>query len=701
MPNLNEKLEWTDVDQRAVDTARILAADAVEKVGSGHPGTAMSLAPVAYLLFQKIMNQDPGDDRWQGRDRFILSPGHTSLTLYTQLFLGGYGLEMGDLESLRTWGALTPGHPEYKHTKGVEITTGPLGQGLASAVGFAYAQRYMRGLFDPKTPAGQSPFDHHVFCIASEGDVQEGVTAEACALAGHQQLGSLIVVWDRNHISIEEDTDVAFTEDVPARFASYGWDVQSVDWTRTGNYVEDVAELYAAIERAKAVTDKPSFIELRTIIGYPAPNKQNTGAVHGAKLGAEEVAATKELLGFDPAKSFFIDQQVLDHTRTLRERGAKAHEAWDQKMTAWRAANPEAAELYDRLIAGQLPADYREAFPVFEAGSSLATRAASGKVINAIAGTFPELWGGSADLAGSNLTTITGADSFNPVARTTDDWTGNPYGRVLHFGIREQAAAAIVNGIVLSSPTRAFSGTFFVFSDYQRPAVRLSALMGIPALYVWTHDSIGVGEDGPTHQPIEHLSSLRAIPGFDVVRPADANETAVAWRTVLERQERPAGLVLSRQNLPVWTREDVPGEGEKYASAEGAARGGYVMADTEGTPDVIIIATGSEVEVAIEARQQLAQQGVFARVVSMPCREWFDEQSEQYRESVLPSSVAARVSVEAGVAMSWHDLLGSAGRAVSIEHFGASADAKTLYREFGITPQAVVAAAQESIKAAQ
>ena len=701
MPNLNEKLEWTDVDQRAVDTARILAADAVEKVGSGHPGTAMSLAPVAYLLFQKIMNQDPGDDRWQGRDRFILSPGHTSLTLYTQLFLGGYGLEMGDLESLRTWGALTPGHPEYKHTKGVEITTGPLGQGLASAVGFAYAQRYMRGLFDPKTPAGQSPFDHHVFCIASEGDVQEGVTAEACALAGHQQLGSLIVVWDRNHISIEEDTDVAFTEDVPARFASYGWDVQSVDWTRTGNYVEDVAELYAAIERAKAVTDKPSFIELRTIIGYPAPNKQNTGAVHGAKLGAEEVAATKELLGFDPAKSFFIDQQVLDHTRALRERGAKAHEAWDQKMAAWRAANPEAAKLYDRLIAGQLPADYREAFPVFEAGSSLATRAASGKVINAIAGTFPELWGGSADLAGSNLTTITGADSFNPVARTTDDWTGNPYGRVLHFGIREQAAAAIVNGIVLSSPTRAFSGTFFVFSDYQRPAVRLSALMGIPALYVWTHDSIGVGEDGPTHQPIEHLSSLRAIPGFDVVRPADANETAVAWRTVLERQERPAGLVLSRQNLPVWTREDVPGEGEKYASAEGAARGGYVMADTEGTPDVIIIATGSEVEVAIEARQQLAQQGVFARVVSMPCREWFDEQSEQYRESVLPSSVAARVSVEAGVAMSWHDLLGSAGRAVSIEHFGASADAKTLYREFGITPQAVVAAAQESIKAAQ
>ena len=701
--NPNEKFEWTEVDQRAVDTARLLAADAVEKVGSGHPGTAMSLAPVAYLLFQKVMNQDPNDDRWEGRDRFILSPGHTSLTLYTQLFMGGYGLEMEDLESLRTWDALTPGHPEYKHTKGVEITTGPLGQGLASAVGFAYAQRYMRGLFDPESPVGASPFDHYVYCIASEGDVQEGVTAEASALAGHQELGNLIVLWDRNHISIEEDTDVAFTEDVPARYRAYGWDVQRVDWTKTGNYVEDVQELYNAIERAKTVTDKPSFIEVRTIIGYPAPNKQNTGSVHGSKLGAEEIVETKKVLGFDPEKSFFIEDEVLAHTRKLRERGAAAHKVWNEKFEAWAQANPERAKLYNRLVSGEMPVDYKAAFPVFEPGTSLATRAASGKVINAIADTFPELWGGSADLAGSNLTTINNAESFNPVSHSTEDWTGNPYGRVLHFGIREQGAAAIVNGIVLSSPTRAFSGTFFVFSDYQRPAVRLSALMGVPALYIWTHDSIGVGEDGPTHQPIEHLSSLRAIPGFDVVRPADANETAVAWRTILEKKDRPAGLVLSRQNLPVWAREDIHSdtEGEKFASAEGTACGGYVMADTEGTPDVILIATGSEVEIALGARHKLSEKGIAARVVSMPSREWFNEQSNEYRESVLPSSVAARVSVEAGLGMSWYDLLGSAGRAVSIEHFGASADAKTLYREFGITPEAVVTAAEESIAAAK
>ena len=701
MTNPNEKFEWTEVDQRAVDTARLLAADAVEKVGSGHPGTAMSLAPVAYLLFQKVMNQDPNDDRWEGRDRFILSPGHTSLTLYTQLFMGGYGLEMEDLESLRTWDALTPGHPEYKHTKGVEITTGPLGQGLASAVGFAYAQRYMRGLFDPESPVGASPFDHYVYCIASEGDVQEGVTAEASALAGHQELGNLIVLWDRNHISIEEDTDVAFTEDVPARYRAYGWDVQRVDWAKTGDYVEDVQELYNAIERAKAVTDKPSFIEVRTIIGYPAPNKQNTGAVHGSKLGAEEIVETKKVLGFDPEKSFFIEDEVLAHTRELRERGAAAHKVWNKKFEAWAQANPERAKLYNRLVSGEMPVDYKAAFPVFEPGTSLATRAASGKVINAIADTFPELWGGSADLAGSNLTTINNAKSFNPVSHSTEDWTGSPYGRVLHFGIREQGAAAIVNGIVLSSPTRAFSGTFFVFSDYQRPAVRLSALMGVPALYIWTHDSIGVGEDGPTHQPIEHLSSLRAIPGFDVVRPADANETAVAWRTILEKKDHPAGLVLSRQNLPVWAREDIHSDtgGEKFASAEGTARGGYVMADTEGTPDVILIATGSEVEIALEARHKLSEKGIAARVVSMPSREWFNEQSNEYRESVLPSSVAARVSVEAGLGMSWYDLLGSAGRAVSIEHFGASADAKTLYREFGITPEAVVTAAEESIAA--
>ena len=691
-----ENFQWTETDQRAVDTARILAADAVEKVGSGHPGTAMSLAPVAYLLFQKVMNQDPSDDRWEGRDRFILSPGHTSLTLYTQLFLGGYGLEMSDLEALRTWGALTPGHPEYKHTKGVEITTGPLGQGLASAVGFAYAQRRMRGMFDPEAAPGTSPFDHHVYVIASEGDVQEGVTAEACALAGHQELGNLIVVWDRNHISIEEDTDVAFTEDVAKRYESYGWDVQRVDWTRTGDYVEDVAELYAAIERAKAVTDKPSFIELRTIIGYPAPTKQNTGAVHGSKLGAEEVAATKELLGFDPAKSFFIEENVLAHTRQLVERGADAHKAWDEKFEAWAKANPERAELYKRLVAGELPADYKAAFPVFEAGTSVATRAASGTVINAIADTFPELWGGSADLAGSNLTTIKGADSFNPASRSTEDWTGNPYGRVLHFGIREQAAAAIVNGIVLSSPTRAFSGTFFVFSDYQRPAVRLSALMGVPALYVWTHDSIGVGEDGPTHQPIEHLASYRAIPNFAVVRPADAAETAASWKAILE-QSHPAAIILSRQNLPNPAR----GEGTGLATTEDLARGAYVLADTEGTPDVILLASGSEVSVALEAREALAADGIAARVVSVPCLDWFEAQDREYRDSVLPPSVRARVSVEAGIALPWYRWIGDAGRAVSIEHFGASAPGELLFKEYGIDAEHVAAAAKESIEAAR
>ena len=696
--------EWTDKDQRAVDTARLLAADAVEKVGSGHPGTAMSLAPVAYLLFQKVMKQDPNDDRWEGRDRFILSPGHTSLTLYSQLFLGGYGLELDDMKSLRTWGALTPGHPEYKHTKGVEITTGPLGQGLASAVGFAYAQRYMRGMFDPNAPEGTSPFDHHVYVIASEGDVQEGVTAEASALAGHQELGNLIVIWDRNHISIEEDTDVAFTEDIPARYRSYGWDVQSVDWTKTGEYVEDVTELYEAIERAKAVKDKPSFIELRTIIGYPAPSKQNTGAVHGSKLGAEEIAATKKLLNFDPESSFIVEADILEHTRQLASRGAAEHAAWDEKFAAWAAANPEQAALYARLVAGELPEDYQVSFPVFEPGTSIATRAASGQVINAIAGTFPELWGGSADLAGSNLTTIKGAKSFNPASRTTKDWSADPYGRVLHFGIREQAAAAIVNGIVLSSPTRAFSGTFFVFSDYQRPAVRLSALMGVPALYVWTHDSIGVGEDGPTHQPIEHLTSLRAIPGFDVVRPADANETSIAWRTIMERGDKPAGLVLSRQNLPVWNRVDIDSEteGERFASAEGVARGAYVLADApEGLSlDVVLLATGSEVEIAVAAREALREQGVGARVVSVPSREWFAEQDASYRQSVIPAEVKARVAVEAGSAMSWYDLLGDAGRAVAIDHFGASASAATLYREFGITAEAVVDAALESIKAA-
>ncbi|WP_047690215.1 transketolase [Kocuria sp. ZOR0020] len=696
----SEQLTWTDLDRRAVDTVRVLAADAVEKVGSGHPGTAMSLAPAAYLLFQKVMRHDPSDDRWTGRDRFILSPGHTSLTLYLQLFLGGFGLEMEDIESLRTWGAKTPGHPEYRHTKGVEITTGPLGQGLASAVGFAYGQRYTRGLFDPEAAQGESPFDHHIYVIASDGDLQEGVTSEASSLAGHQELGNLVVIYDQNQISIEDDTDVAFTEDVAMRYESYGWHVQTVDWTNGGGeYQENVQALFDAIKAAEAETSKPSLINLRTIIGWPAPNKQNTGGIHGSKLGAEELAATKEVLGFDPEQHFVIDDDVLAHTRELLQRGADDRKAWEETFQAWREANPERAKLYDRLRDGELPQGYADAFPVFEAGKDVATRSASGKVINAIADTFPELWGGSADLAGSNNTTIESAASFIPSEHSTAKWTGNPYGRVLHFGIREHAAASIVNGITMSSQTRAFSGTFLIFSDYQRPAVRLGALMKVPSIHVWTHDSIGLGEDGPTHQPVEQLSSLRAIPGFDVVRPADANEVSVAWRTVLENRERPAGLALTRQNVPTFLREGMEGDGEKLASAEGVARGGYVLADTDGTPDVILIGTGSEVQLALEARESLAAEGIKGRVVSMPCREWFDNQDADYRESVIPSAVQARVSVEAGIAMSWNDILGSYGRAVSLEHFGESAAYEKLYQEFGITAKDVASKAHESIDA--
>lgn len=703
MPNLDQPLNWTEQDARAVDTARVLAADAVQKVGNGHPGTAMSLAPVAYMLFQKVMRHDPSDDRWTGRDRFILSPGHTSLTLYLQLFFSGYGLEMEDLESLRTWGSKVPGHPEYRHTTGVEITTGPLGQGLASSVGFGYAQRYTRGLFDADAPAGESPFDHNIFVIASDGDLEEGITSEASSLAGTQQLGNLVVIYDDNKISIEDDTNVAFNEDVLARYAAYGWDTARVDWRNGGEYKEDVEALYDAVVAATKVKDKPSIIALSTIIGWPSPTKQNTGGVHGSALGAEEVAATKKILGFDPEKSFQIEPEILAHVREVAERGKQERAEWEKSFQAWREANPEKAELYDRIKNEELPENYAAAFPTFPAGKAVASRKASGEVINAIAGTFPELWGGSADLAGSNNTTIEGADSFIPQSRSTAKWKGSPYGRVLHFGIREHAAAAIVNGIVMSSQTRAFSGTFLIFSDYQRPAVRLGALMKVPSIYVWTHDSIGLGEDGPTHQPVEQLSALRAIPGLDVVRPADANETAVAWRTILENHEHPAGLALTRQDLPTVPREDLHPEydGEKFASAEGVARGGYVLADTEGTPDVVLIGTGSEVQLALEAREQLAAKGVAARVVSMPCREWFDAQDEQYRDSVIPKAVKARVSVEAGIRMSWNDLLGDAGRAVSLEHFGESADYQTLYREFGITSEAVAQAAEESIAAAR
>ncbi|ART67752.1 transketolase [Mycobacterium dioxanotrophicus] len=698
-------LNWTAEDQRAVDTVRVLAADAVEKVGNGHPGTAMSLAPAAYLLFQKLMRHDPSDAEWLGRDRFILSPGHSSLTLYIQLFLAGYGLELEDLQSFRTWGSLTPGHPEYKHTKGVEITTGPLGQGLASSVGFAYSQRRLRGLLDPEAAPGTSPFDHTIWVIASDGDLQEGVTSEASSLAGHQELGNLVVVYDENHISIEDDTDISFTEDVLKRYESYGWHVQRVDWTRTGEYKEDVEELHAALLAAKAETSKPSIISLRTIIGYPAPKKQNTGKIHGSALGAEEVAAVKEVLGFDPAKSFEVEPAILAHARAAVDRGAAARREWDQAFKSWQAANPEAAALLQRIEAKQLPDGVDAVLPTFEAGKDVSTRAASGKVLNALGPVLPELWGGSADLAESNNTTIEGSPSFIPESRSTNAWKGNPYGRVLHFGIREHAAASIVNGISLHGPTRAFSGTFLIFSDYQRPAIRLSALMGVPSVYVWSHDSIGLGEDGPTHQPVEQLSTLRAIPGLDVVRPGDANEVGVAWKTILENHENPAGIVLTRQNIPTFARGEGAAEGDTFASAAGVAKGGYVLAEAskDGATvpaQVILIATGSEVHLAVQAREALQAEGIATRVVSMPCVEWFNKQDAAYRESVLPAAVTARVSVEAGLALGWKELVGDAGRSVSLEHFGASADYKRLFQEFGITTEAVVAAAKDSIAAA-
>ncbi|MES2169849.1 MAG: transketolase [Actinomycetota bacterium] len=693
--------QWDPIDEKAVDTARVLAADAVEKVGNGHPGTAMSLAPVAYLLFQKIMRRDPGDNRWVGRDRFILSVGHSSLTQYIQLYYGGYGLELKDLEELRTWGSKTPGHPEYGHTDGVEITTGPLGQGISSSVGFAYASRYERGLFDPDADPGESPFDHFVYVIAGDGDMEEGVTSEASSLAGHQQLGNLVVIYDSNQISIEDDTNIAFTEDVKARYEAYHWHVQVVDWKKTGEYVEDVAALNDAIEAAKAVTDKPSLIILKTIIGWPSPHKQNSGKIHGSALGADELKAVKEVLGFDPDKNFVVAPEVLSHTRKAVERGAAAHAEWQQAFDAWAAANPDRKKLFDRLQAGEVPEGLESALPAFEPGKDVSTRAASGKSINAIAPIMPELWGGSADLAESNLTTIESAASFVPTERSTHEWSGNPYGRVLHFGIREHAMGSILNGIVLHGQTRPFGGTFLIFSDYMRPAVRLAALMNVPTIYVWTHDSVALGEDGPTHQPIEQLTALRAIPNLDVVRPGDANETAWAWKTVLERRKGPAGLALTRQNIPVFARGDGEASGDTFASAKFVPKGAYIFAEAPGgKPDLIFIATGSELQIAVDAREKLKAEGVNARVVSAPCLEWFEEQDEAYRESVLPSAVKARVSIEAGIALGWHKYIGDAGRSVSIEHYGASASYQVLFEKFGMTTEHAISAAKESLAAA-
>lgn len=681
--------DWTEIDSAAVDTARVLAADAVQKVGNGHPGTAMSLAPLAYTLFQRVMRHDPSDTHWLGRDRFVLSAGHSSLTLYIQLYLGGFGLELSDIESLRTWGSKTPGHPEFRHTKGVEITTGPLGQGLASAVGMAMASRYERGLFDPDAEPGTSPFDHFIYVIASDGDIEEGVTSEASSLAAVQQLGNLIVFYDHNQISIEDDTDIALCEDTAARYRAYGWHVQEVEGG------ENVVGIEEAIANARAATDRPSFISLRTIIGYPAPNLMNTGKAHGAALGDEEVAAVKRILGFDPDKTFEVREDVLTHTRGLVARGKEAHERWRPGFEAWAQREPERKALLDRLTAQRLPDGWDDDIPHWEPGSkALATRAASGEVLSAVGPKLPELWGGSADLAGSNNTTMKGADSFGPPSISTKDYTAHWYGRTLHFGIREHAMGAILSGIVLHGPTRAYGGTFLQFSDYMRPAVRLASLMNIDTIYVWTHDSIGLGEDGPTHQPIEHLAALRAIPHLSVVRPADANETAYAWRTILARGNGngPVGLILTRQGVPVL-------EGTNF---EGVARGGYVLGDdggpdTDQEPDVVLIATGSEVQLAVEARKLLADKDIVARVVSMPCVEWFESQPEDYRDSVLPPSVSARVAVEAGVAQCWHKLVGDTGRIVSIEHYGESADYKTLFREFGFTAEAVAAAAEQVV----
>ncbi len=688
-------LDWSENDARTVDLIRVLAMDAVERAGSGHPGTAMSLAPAAYLLYQKVLRHDPADPLWPGRDRFVLSCGHSSLTLYIQLYLSGYGLTLDDLEHYRTWGSKTPGHPEHRHTAGVETTTGPLGQGIGNAVGMAMAARRERGLLDPGAEPGASPFDHFIYAFVSDGDMEEGISHEAAAIAGHQQLGNLIVLYDDNSISIEDDTNIAKSEDIAARYEAYGWHVQRLSWRQAEGYHEDVQALYQALRTAMQTTTAPSFISLRTIIAWPAPHAQNTGAAHGSALGADEVAATKKVLGFDPAVSFPAAADLVEHARKVADRGKQSHADWEARFAEWSIAHPDQRALLDRLAARQLPAGWTDALPEFPADQKgMATRKASGAVLNALAPVLPELWGGSADLAGSNDTTMKGEPSFIPAIHQTKMFPGDAYGRTLHFGIREHAMGAILNGIALHGLTRPYGGTFLVFSDYMRGAVRLAALMQLPVSYVWTHDSIGLGEDGPTHQPVEHLWALRAIPGLDVVRPGDANETVAAWRTILERTDHPAALCLSRQNLPVVDRSAATGLG----SADGTAKGGYVLADArDSEPDVIVIATGSEVELALAARDLLAADGIKTRVVSMPCVEWFGEQDASYREQVLPPHIRARVSVEAGIALGWRQFVGDAGRCVSLEHFGASADYQKLYAEFGITAERVAEAARESL----
>jgi transketolase len=677
---------WSLEDDSVISHARALAMDAVQKVGNGHPGTAMSLAPVAYLLFQKHLVHDPRDPQWIGRDRFILSCGHSSMTLYTQLFLSGYGLELKDLQEFRTWGSLTPGHPEYGHTAGVEMTTGPLGQGVSTAVGMAMAARFERGLFDPETTDGSSLFEHKVWVICSDGDLQEGVSSEAASLAGTQSLGSLNVIYDDNRISIEGDTHVAFTEDVSGRYRAYGWEVIEVSALPNGDV--DLANLDKAMSTAGRNLQQPTLIRLKTVIAWPAPNAKGTSKSHGSALGAEEIAATKKELGLNPEEYFAFPEKLLSHARLVKERGAAAHDSWNKRFETWKKSEPERAKLLSRIMANELPADWDALVPHFEAGKDVATRKASGDVINALAKKLPEMWGGSADLAESNNTTIEGGGSFLPSSSAMKG--ANPYGRIIHFGIREHAMGSILNGIALSGLTKSFGGTFAVFSDYMRPAVRLAALMKLPSIFVWTHDSIGLGEDGPTHQPIEHFAALRAIPDFDVIRPADANEVAAAWKVIINGRKA-SGILLSRQNLPVFDRT-------KFGSVDGVARGAYILKEASKSPQLILMATGSEVSLAVESAQALEESGIATRVVSIPCFEWFNQQSQTYKDTVLPPSVKARVSIEAGISQGWREYVGDAGACVSLEHYGASAGANVLFKEFGFTVDNVVATAKKILK---
>jgi transketolase len=677
---------WSPEDDSVISHARALAMDAVQKVGNGHPGTAMSLAPVAYLLFQKHLVHDPRDPQWIGRDRFILSCGHSSMTLYTQLFLSGYGLDLKDLQEFRTWGSLTPGHPEYGHTAGVEMTTGPLGQGVSTAVGMAMAARFERGLFDPETTDGSSLFDHKVWVICSDGDLQEGVSSEAASLAGTQSLGSLNVIYDDNRISIEGDTHVAFTEDVSGRYRAYGWEVIEVSALPNGDV--DLVNLDKAMSTAGRNLKQPTLIRLKTVIAWPAPNAKGTSKSHGSALGAEEIAATKKELGLNPEEHFAFPEKLLSHARLVKERGAAAHDSWNKRFETWKKSEPERAKLLSRIVANELPADWDALVPVFEAGKDVATRKASGDVINALAKKLPEMWGGSADLAESNNTTIEGGGSFLPSSSAMKG--ANPYGRIIHFGIREHAMGSILNGIALSGLTKSFGGTFAVFSDYMRPAVRLAALMKLPSIFVWTHDSIGLGEDGPTHQPIEHFAALRAIPDFDVIRPADANEVAAAWKKIIQGRKA-SGILLSRQNLPVFDRT-------KFGSVDGVARGAYILKEASKSPQLILMATGSEVALAVESAQALEESGIATRVVSIPCFEWFNQQSQTYKDEVLPPSVKARVSIEAGISQGWREYVGDAGACVSLEHYGASAGANVLFKEFGFTVDNVIATAKKVLK---